>query len=182
MPVYLLTAHAYRSWSADHPEGYVQRGEGFKGPEPDLARWRAGRARFAEARFEGEAQTVIHEVAIFVAAERTVRLHGCATCPTHVHIVVSFRSPACTCGALGGEVEFCARDCVARGLAEEVIVRMKRKMGQRVAQLMGTKGRPWFSRGWDITPVRREEHFAYLMEEYLPEHESGQGGMFRKYS
>jgi hypothetical protein len=113
-----------------------------------------------------------------IVRERGVRLHACATCPTHVHVVVSFRSTACTCGAL----RFCQKDCPARRLADAIITRMKRKMGQALAKMEGTSGRPWFSRGWDRTRVKDEEHLKYLLETYLPDHEATQAGIFRKYS
>ena len=94
MPVYLLTAHAYRSWREDHPRGYVQRGEGLKEPSTPLAEWRAQRAHFEEVRFERGMQEWLHPIVVAMAEEKEVRLHVCATCPTHVHIVVSFLSPA----------------------------------------------------------------------------------------
>jgi hypothetical protein len=175
MPVYLLTMHAYRSWREDRPEGYVQRGEGRMLPNESLARWRAERASHPEARFERDVQQTMHEIIALIAAERHVRLHACVTTPTHVHVLMSFRNPACTCGAS----EHCRRGCEGKEHAETVIVRMKRKMGQAVAQKMGTRGRPWFSRGWDATPVRTQDHFDHLMEVYLPGHEAEQAGIFR---
>ena len=178
MPVYLMTAHAYRSWREDHPRGYVQRREGLKESSVNLARHRAAIARHAEARFEVEVQELLHSVIVEIAAEQEVRLHACVTCPTHVHILVSFRSPACICGAS----KYCGRGCEARERAEGVIVRMKRKMGQAVAAREGTKGRPWFSRGWDLTRVGTRGHFDHLVGEYLPKHEVEQAGVFRKYS
>jgi REP element-mobilizing transposase RayT len=179
MPVYHLTAHAYRSWREDHPRGYVQRGEGLKEPSKPLADWRARRANFDEARFEREAQEWLHPIVVAMALEKEVRLHACATCPTHVHVLISFRSPACTCGV---DVEHCFKTCPGRMRADDVMIRMKRKMGQRLAQGMETCRRPWFSRGWDTSPVKNLRHLNYLVTEYLPEHETGQEGIFRRYS
>ncbi|HEY7120761.1 MAG TPA: transposase [Tepidisphaeraceae bacterium] len=178
MPVYTLTAHAYRSWREDHPRGYVQRGEGLKESNPGLAVWRAGHARNDEARFERDLQEELHRVVVDIAREKEVRLHACATCPTHVHCLISFRSPACRCGAL---MKHCRKGCPARARADDVMVRMKRKMGQALAKLRGTCSRPWFSRGWDCTPVKNEGHFDYLVTEYFPEHETEQEGIFRGY-
>jgi hypothetical protein len=179
MPVYMLTAHAYRSWREDHPRGYIQRGDGLKDPNPQLAAWRSRHATDDEARFEREAQITLHAVAVEIAREKAVRLHACATCPTHVHCVISFRNPACTCGA---SMKYCAPDCPARGRADDVMIRMKRKMGQVLATLHGTCGRRWFSRGWDRTPVKARPHFDYLMTEYLPKHQTEQAGIFRRNS
>ena len=173
MPVYLLTSHAYRSWREDHPLGYVQRRQGLKGPSEALAQHRAARAKHEPVRFEAGIQHLLHRTVDVIARENEVRLHACATCPTHVHTLISFRSPACTCGAS----EHCFPDCNAREFAEGAITRLKRKMGQALAKAKGTVGRPYFSRGWDLTPVRGREHFDYLMEVYLPDHEKTQAGV-----
>jgi hypothetical protein len=177
MPVYLMTAHAYRSWPEDHGRGYMQRGEGLKKSAPKLAAHRAAKARFAEASFDREAQLIMHEAVLEIAKERGVRLHAFATCPTHGHALYSFRSPACTCGAS----KVCRKGCPAKVFAEDVFVRMKRKMGQRIAQLRNTRGRPWLSRGWDTKPVRNRKHFDYLITEYLPSHQTDQAGICRIY-
>ena len=85
MPVYLLTAHAYRSWHEDHRKGYVQCEQGLKDP-----------------------------------SERNVGLHSAAATQSHVHILISFRSPAFTCGA----AKCRRRGCPGQAFAEKVIVRM----------------------------------------------------------
>lgn len=177
MPVYLLTAHAYRSWREDHRKGYVQRGEGLREASEGMAQWRAEQAKHEEVRFERSVQEAMHEVVVAIAREREVRLHACVTTPTHLHVLVSFRSPACTCGVW----EHCRKGCEGRGHAEGVLVRMKRKMGQTIAKAEGTRGRPWFSRGWDLKPVRSQQHFDHLMQVYLPRHETEQAGLFRRY-
>ena len=177
MPVYLLTAHAYRTWREDDPRGYVQRGEGLKAPSEALARHRAGIAKHDEARFDAEIQAIVHEVVVAIAREREVRLHACSTTPTHVHVLISFQNPACTCGAS----EHCSKSCSAREHADGVMVRMKRKMGQAIAKVRETCGRPWLSRGADVKPVRDRGHFDHLVGEYLPKHETEQAGMFRRY-
>jgi hypothetical protein len=59
---------------------------------------------------------------------------------------------------------------------------MKRKMGQALAKELGTIGRPYFSRGWDRTRVTDSEHLAYLVNNYLPDHQTTQGGIYRMYS
>lgn len=173
----MMTAHAYRSWSEDHPNGFIQRREGLKKPSTKLAALRAAKARFEKARFELDAQIVLHEVVLEISKEFEMRLHAAATCPTHVHVIYSFRSPACTCGA----AKHCRKACPAKIFAEEIFVRMKRKMGQQIAQLKKTSGRTWFSRGWDTTPVRNRGHFDYLTTEYLPKHEQEQAGICRIY-
>ena len=77
----------------------------MKEPNEKLALHRAARARHAEARFDRKTQEVIQLVVLKIARERVVKLHGCASTPTHVHVLVSFRSPACTCGAFASLCE-----------------------------------------------------------------------------
>jgi hypothetical protein len=60
--VYLITAHAYRSWAEDHPKGYVQRDEGLKKTNPRLAKWRAQHSKHGAARFEQGMQEIISQV------------------------------------------------------------------------------------------------------------------------
>jgi hypothetical protein len=177
MPVYLGTSHAYRSWDEDHPKGYMQRDEGLKPPSEGLQRWRSEHAKHEPMKFTVDQQRLLHEVVVMISEERLVRLHASATVTTHVHKLFSFRSPACTCGAS----EFCAPGCAGRQLAERFMTRVKQKMGQQLAKQADTSGRPWFSRGWDLTPVRDRAHFDHLIETYLPDHERFQGGIFRKY-
>jgi hypothetical protein len=178
MAVYLGTSHAYRSWDEDHPKGYVQRDEGLREPSESLAQWRGRQAKDPPARFSLELQEVLHGVIVEIAQERRVRLHAVGSTRTHVHKLFSFRSPACPCGAS----EFCKPGCPARRFAEALMTRVKRKMGQQLAKRSDTCGRRWFSRGWDLTPVRNRGHFDYLVATYLPDHQRRQGGIFRSYS
>ena len=149
----------------------------MKPPSESLAIWRGNRAKGEEVRFGPEVQVLLHEVFVDVARERQVAIHACATCPTHVNGLVSFRSPGCTCERR----KWCLSDCLAKAHVDELVTRMKRKMGQAVAKRMGTCGRKWFSRGWDVAAVRDREHFDYLVTQYLPDHETSQGGAFRRY-
>lgn len=173
VPVYLITTHAYRSWSEGNPRGYVQRGQGLQKTNESLARWRSANAREAPARFSGDAQKMIAQVVSEIAVERNVRLHAHAATATHVHVLVSFKSPACTCGAS----RFCAKGCEARRFVEAFTTRLKQKMGQAVAKVNGTSGRQWFSRGWDLTRIRDREHFDYMVSKYLPRHAGRERGV-----
>lgn len=177
MAVYLLTTHAYRWWDEDHPKGYVQRDAGLQEPSAGMAQWREDHASHEPARFDSEMQEVLLDIVELIATERGIRPHGASATRTHVHKLISFRSPACMCGVL----KICKRDCPAKAFTEKVLTRMKQKMGQAAAKLKNTSGRPWFSRGWDITPVRGREHFDHLRETYLPKHAIREGGVVRIY-
>ena len=178
MPVYLLTVHAYRSWSEGHSRGYVQHNDGLQPASSELACWREAQANHPPARFDRDAQRALIEVTLAIVQEKQLRAHASVATQTHVHVVVSFRSPNCTCG---NPKNHCNRGCAARGFAEEVIVRMKRKMGQALAKMNGTSGRPYFSRGWDLTRVKDRQHFDFLIETYLPKHAEVENGVVEMY-
>ncbi len=179
MPVYLMTVHAYGTGSEDHRNGYVQRDEGLKPSSERLAQWRREQAKHEPAEFTAELQKLIIDVAEQISLERDVELHASTATATHAHELIAFRSPACSCGAS----EYCLADCPARAHAQAVLTRMKQKMGQAVARHEKTNGRrPWFSRGWDITPVRDREHFDHHLRTYLPKHEHREGGTVKVYT
>ena len=175
MPVYLLTAHAYRSWRADHPKGYVQHGEGLQPPDARRAAWREGHARQPPARFGDEAQRAMHDELAAVLGELGVILYAAATCPTHVHVLAGFGGPPCTCDGNA----YCLSGCPARERARRVLSRLKQRLGRRLALDAGVRGRMWFSRGGDLTPVRGRDHFRHLIDRYLPDHQARQAGVFR---
>jgi hypothetical protein len=176
MPVYLFTIHAYRSWSEGNPRGYVQRDEGLKPSSANLATWREENSSHDPARFDLGDQRLLHEILVAIVAEKNCRLHAGSTTPTHVHGLTSFAEPACGCDG----AEWCRRGCESRDYAEKFITRLKQKMGQALAKKYQTNGRPYFSRGWDLTPIRRMPHFRYHIETYLPKH-AKEGGIFRFY-
>jgi hypothetical protein len=176
MPVYLLTIHAYRSWSEGNTKGYVQRDDGLKPSSPNLASWREENSSHDPARFGMDDQQLLHEILVTVASERKCRLHAGATTPTHVHGLTSFLHPSCECDG----AKWCRRGCGSRGYMEKFTTRLKQKMGQALAKKYQTNGRPYFSRGWDLTPIRRMPHFRYQIETYLPKH-AKEGGIFRFY-
>jgi hypothetical protein len=169
--------HGYRTWSEAHPRGYVQRGQGLKSSSIALARWRANKARQEPARFDGEIMDVIAATVPAIAAERGLRLHAQTITATHVHVMVSFHEPLCECEG----AEFCRRGCPAKEFVEKFTERLKQKMGQAIAKSMQTSGRRWFSRGYDLTPVRNQEHFDYLCTTYLPKHRDKESGIFYVY-
>lgn len=185
MPVYLLTVHAYHSWDESNPRGYVQRGKGLQPPNPDRARWRRGYASHPPRRFTKPQQRVIHTALVAHTDTTELTLHAASTTSTHLHALVSFKSPACTCGA---SRKHCLKRCPARQSVEAFTTAMKRSVGGALTGAAKAAEPPdapktrrkWFSRGWDITPVRGRGHFDFLLTDYLPKHER-EGGMVRMY-
>jgi len=200
VPVYHLTHHAFGSWTEDHPSGYVQRGRGLQPPSDRLHRARRAAQQQPAVRFTPKQQALILDTAAATLDRAGLRLHAAAVCPTHVHLVFSFTAPACHCvdgsrqkprqrlrgyGVSGGGYDPAAtpihrvRTCDARRHAEQITRRLKRDAGLAVADAAAIRGRKWFSRGWDLTPVRTPEHLTFLQTDYLPRHETDQAGLYR---
>jgi len=149
MSVYLFTFHAYRSWNADNPRGFVQQGKGIQAPNVKLARYYDQRAEQPPVLFEQFHQRVLIWTAFDVCDRRGWRLHFVATEPTHVHILVSWRSPQ-----PWGDVR--------KRLKNVASLTLGRKLQQ--------PGRKWFSRKGSRKRVRNRAHFDHLVNQYLPKH------------
>ena len=89
MPVYFFTYHAYLSWLPDHKKGYTDRKHGVLPPDPDQANRYRSRASEDPILFnDGIQQAAIDEL-IIACEKQGLALHGIATEPTHVHVLVS---------------------------------------------------------------------------------------------
>ena len=150
MAVFHFTFHAYRSWNADHPRGYVHRGEkGILLPDETMARARDSMANFSAVRFDEEETRFLVAESHDVTRRREVVLYGVTAMETHLHIVVGWKEK---------------RD------EEDVQMRLKQGFGFVMAQRRGTTGRPYFSRGGVPERVKDMKHLRYLLEVYLPKH------------
>ena len=146
--------HAYRSWNADNPNGYVKRGNrGIFAPDEQLARVRNRLATQPPVIWDEPYQYLILALVREVCAKEIWRLHGIAVTPTHVHAVASTRQT----------VELIA-----------VQHRMKQQLGKRLSERAGKKGKRWLSRGGIPTRVKDSKHLHYLLKQYLPQ----QGGLY----
>lgn len=148
MAVYLFTFHAYRSWNADRPRGYVRKGEGILPPDPQRAKQYNQSARHPPVRFDNFAQQVLAAATRDICAKHGWRLHQVALMATHLHALISWEA----------FVEWAA---VSRTL--------KRGLGSALSKAYDKPG-PWFSRGGSRKRVTDREHFDYLMKTYLPGH------------
>ncbi len=182
MPVYHLTVHAFGSWTENHPRGYVQRSEGLKPPNERLHRARRALQKQPAVRFDATQQALIHEAALATMKRRDIRLHAAAVTATHAHLILSYHHPLCTCrspaSACGAPPDYCQRGCPARTSAEKAAGRFKKNAGMALSSSAPAVGRRWFSRGWDLTPVRTPQHLSHLMTDYLPAH-TAEGGLVR---
>ncbi|MGC8625694.1 MAG: hypothetical protein ACP5VQ_10595 [Phycisphaerae bacterium] len=84
--------HAYRSWNADNPRGYVKRGHsGILAPDKYLAQARDYLATQPPVVWDDQYQRLIIALITEVCVKEIWRLHGIAVTPTHVHAVASIR-------------------------------------------------------------------------------------------
>ena len=151
MPVYHFIFHAYRSWNAEHPRGYVQRGErGVMRPSPSLGYVRDKLARNMPVSFDCAEREFLVEAVKDAASQRKWQLYGVAVVEGHLHVVVGWQDS-------GIDYLF-------------VQARIKRALGYLLAQRHGTKGRPYFSRGGSPERVRNRKHLRHLLDVYLPGH------------
>jgi REP element-mobilizing transposase RayT len=146
MPCYLFAWHAYATWLPDRPQGLVLKGRGVQ--PPDVARAKAYRARQKEAMasFDESMQRLIIAECIVAAEKRRFRVHGVATEPTHVHVLISWADNR-------------TFEVLRRGLRESI----SRRLNSR-------RRRPWLEQGGSRKRVTNRPHFQYLMDRYLPKH------------
>lgn len=126
-------------------------------------------------RFDDTQKTLLLEMVEQVAESDELTLHGSSATATHLHTLISFKAPSCQCGAA---LDHCRDACEARQRAEAFATHAKRVAGWKLAEAAQVRGRRWFSRGCDVTPVRDRTHFDYLIREYLPKHRN-EGGIVR---
>jgi REP element-mobilizing transposase RayT len=153
MPVYLFTVHAFRSWNAGHPRGYVQQGKGILPPNPRLARHRERIARHERTHFGPELHAILIDGCRDVCSRRNWRLHQVIVVSSHIHALVSWRD-----------------GCVNWQHVRDTI---KRLLGWMLAKHTSRAGRRWFSRKGSRKRVRDRGHFAHLTRSYLPAHARG---------
>ena len=150
MRVYHFTLHAYRSWRADHPRGYVQHGEpGVRKANPKLAAHREAIATHGAVSFTDDQKSLILDVLPDTGARRTLRVHGACVTATHIHAVVSWAD-----GRDAGDIE----------------AGLKSGLGFVLSKAKGSTGNRWFSHGGQPEKVEDEIHFEHLLTVYLPEH------------
>jgi len=159
----MITPHAYRSWNADNPRGYVRRNQGILPPDEAQARRYDRRAKFTPMRFEPDWHPLLIDGCRDICARRNWRLHHVVVVSSHLHAIVSWRdddheaSPMKTTWQL-------VRDT------------LKRLLGWMLAKHTKVAGRRWFSRGGSRKRARNPDHFEFWMTEYLPNHTRGRRG------
>jgi REP element-mobilizing transposase RayT len=149
MPVYLFTFHAYRSWSPAHCRGYVRRGEGILPSDPRMADIYDRQATDPPVLFTPEIQRILIQTAHEVCSSRQWRLHAAGTEPTHIHLLVSWKT-------------FIPWN--------NVTMRLKNVMSLFLGRRLKMPKRKWFVRGESRKRVTDRKHFDHLMNVYLAKH------------
>jgi hypothetical protein len=150
MPVYLFTYHAYQSWLPDHHRGFVQKDRGIQSSNKRLADAYRRAAKAEAFTFLPRIQYHLIAKAKAVCVGDGYRLHGAATEPTHLHVLVSWQDIAIPFTKVRGRI----RNLLSLDLSKRA----------------GVAGRPWFSTGASRKQVQDNLHFRHLLDEYLPKH------------
>jgi hypothetical protein len=147
--VYHFTVHAYRTWSPDHPRGYVRRDEGVQPPDPERADEYDRNAKFSPVTFDRTIQEILILGTYDVCRRRAWRFHGGGTDPTHYHFVVSWHL----------YVPW-----------NDVLTRVKNVASLLLGRALNQPGRRWFVTRSSRKRVRNRKHFDHLLDTYLPDH------------
>jgi hypothetical protein len=149
MAVYLITVHAYRSWMPDRPEGYVRRGAGILPTDPELAEVYNAIAIEPAVRFGDEQQQLLIDESLAASAKQSLRCHFAATDPTHIHLLLSWKTAK-----------------TSAAIRKSIKTSLTRRLNQECEHHI------WFSRSGSRKRVTDEDHFNNLVQSYLPSHRS----------
>jgi len=149
MAVYHFTLHAYRSWNADNPRGYVKHDQGIQSPDAARADFYNSQALQEAILFADEHQRVMAWIVADACGRRNWRMHALACELTHVHILVSWRTFQ----------EW-----------QSVRAKLKNLMSLELGKYFQSPGRKWFAREGSRNQVRNRRHFNHLMDRYFPKH------------
>jgi hypothetical protein len=148
MPCYLFTFHAYGTWMPDREEGFVRRKEGILPPDEELATEYRGKATENVVSFDSRIQALLIEETKNACEKQRYRGHYIATDPTHVHTLISWSD----------ERQWLK---IRSGLKTSLTLRLNRDVGRR---------KHWFVDSASRKQVKDQEHFDFLVTEYLPSH------------
>ena len=160
MPCYLFTYHAYGSWLPDRKRGYVRRKVGVLATDTRMAECYRRNIKQEVVKFDGQMQQSVIESASEAFKHQSMRGHAIATDPTHVHLLVSWKTDRSW-----KVVRRCLRTSLTRQLNRQF------------------ETRSWFAKQPSRKRIEDREHFEYLIGSYLPRHRgwkwNEQDGMYR---
>lgn len=148
MPCYLFTYHAFGSWLPDRQRGYVKRGRGILQPSEHLHRLYSEAMKEEIVVFHDDQQRRAIDVLLESQSLQRFCLYFASTDLSHIHALVAWHDD---------------RDPVkVRALLKGSLSRSFNAAFHR---------RSWFVEGASRKRVREQQHFSYLMEQYLPKHD-----------
>lgn len=153
MPVCVFTYHAYLSWLPDHPKGYVTREEGVLPPNEEEAERYRERAKHDEFSLTECLQHMLIDEAKRACGFQKLRLHLVATEPTHIHVLVSWKT-----------------DKTWERVRDGLKTSFTRAMRQHFRATGDHADRPFFSDGSSRKRIRTQAHYDHWMNEYGPSH------------
>jgi REP element-mobilizing transposase RayT len=127
----------------------VQVDRGIQRPNVALARFYDRQAKHDVVSFSARHQGIILWICWDACKKRSWKLHGVAFDPSHVHLLVSWRSPNSW--------------QVVRG-------KLKNLISWALSKEKYEQGRKWMVRYGSRKRVKDRRHYDYLMNCYLPKH------------
>jgi hypothetical protein len=151
MPVYVFSYHTKLSWMPDHRRGYVDRRQGVLPPNSRAAEryWRS--AVHDAFELSDDLQRAVIDEIIVACEYQQLKTHFVATEPTHVHVLVGWRT---------GKTWQSART----GLKTSLTKMLRRLHGPDAA------ARQFFSNGSSRKHIRNQAHFDHWIRNYGPKH------------
>jgi len=147
MPVYLFTFHAYGSWMPDRQQGYVHRTEGLKPTDAAMAERYRSRQAYPVVVFTTGHQRLALSVMQQSAEQLALELHGFASDPSHLHMLVGWRHER-------------SWHSIRKSLKQSITRGLNAEFGRR----------RWLAAKGSRKRVKDRAHFEYLCVSYLPEH------------
>ena len=147
MPCYLFTYHGFGTWMPDHPRGYVKRKVGILAPDPHMAEHYRKNQLQETVDFGSTEQSLMIDEAVKAFEFQGLRGHFLATDPTHLHVLVSWRSSK-------------TWKAVRQSLRSSLSRRLNQELGPR----------SWFAKQPSRKRVTERQHFEHLVRNYLPTH------------
>jgi REP element-mobilizing transposase RayT len=148
MPCHLFTYHGHGTWLPDHARGYVRRKVGVLPTDVEMAQNYRRNQTHATVTFGPERQAMLIEGVLHACSCIDVRCHAIATDRSHIHLLLSWK-----------------HERSSRSISQAIKTSLTRRLNEKY------ESRIWFSKGGSQKRVKDHEHFAHLMNVYLPRHQ-----------
>jgi REP element-mobilizing transposase RayT len=143
----MFSYHGHATWMPDRRRGYVHRQRGLQKSDSNMADAYRSKQREPEVAFTRDMQRLMIDTARVAAAHINAITHGIGCEPTHVHVLVSWRT---------------TRSWMS--MRKSMRYALTKALNERFGR------REWFSDSPSRKHVNGYAHFDYLILEYLPEH------------